>query len=514
MPTGTADTPADDVAGKRARIARRILLSAMLLGAFGDIAMRYAPDGLELLLWVAALTGAALTIARRAQRPLTREQHLWLAIALICAATHLWRDAEDLRVANAFGTLVALGLFAMSTSGRPVVSIFAARVRDVIEASVHVLHDVMTGMPMLVTQDATLHELRLPGRGRTRTAIRTLLLSIPLVAVFTWLLSRADPVFASMFRLPKVDVEPIISHTFLTGVLAWVSAGWIRGALFDRAPYQAPHERLSVRLGLAEITTSLGAVIVLFAVFVALQVRWLFGGADVVLATTGLTIAEYARRGFFELVAVAVLVLPLILGTGAIIDDRNVIRRHRQLSLVLLMLLVPIIASALLRMQLYMKHFGLSTDRLYVTALIAWLGIVSMAMARAVLRERSRSIAAIMVISGFVTLFTLVVVNPERMVVNVNLRRSSGQAVDYAYLARLSGDAIPTVVQALNAAEPSAESCKAALALRSTWLPRTAPTWNLGARRGREAVVEQLTSAELGRLCVGMSSGDTSVVRP
>ena len=36
--------------------------------------------------------------------------------------------------------------------------------------------------------------------------------------------------------------------------------------------------------------------------------------------TTGLTYADYARRGFFELVTVSVLVLPLLLlGGGAII---------------------------------------------------------------------------------------------------------------------------------------------------------------------------------------------------
>jgi hypothetical protein len=199
----------------------------------------------------------------------------------------------------------------------------------------------------------------------------------------------------------------------------------------------------------------------LFTIFVALQLRWLFGGADVVLATTGLTVAEYARRGFFELVAVATLVLPLILGTRAAVEDENVVRRHRQLSLALLVLLAAIMASALLRMRLYVGYFGLSTDRLYATALMAWLGMLSGAMALTVLRGRTRVFAAVTVLSGFVTLFTLNAINPDLLVARMNLNRSPGvRGVDYEYLARLSGDATPTVVQALSAAARDADGSR------------------------------------------------------
>ena len=66
---------------------------------------------------------------------------------------------------------------------------------------------------------------------------------------------------------------------------------------------------------MVEISTALTAVNVLFGLFVGMQVRWLFGGASVVNETTGLSVAAYARSGFFELVTVSALVLPLLLGT-------------------------------------------------------------------------------------------------------------------------------------------------------------------------------------------------------
>jgi hypothetical protein len=244
---------------------------------------------------------------------------------------------------------------------------------------------------------------------------------------------------------------------------------------------------------------------VLFAIFVGLQVRWLFGGADVVLATTGLTVAEYARRGFFELVAVAALVLPLILGTRAAIEDEMVIHRHRQLSLALIVLLAAIMASALLRMRLYVGYFGLTTDRLYATALMLWLGLVFGAMTLTVLRGRTRLFAASAVLSGFLTLFMLNAINPDLLVARVNLGRSPGvRSVDYVYLARLSGDATPTVVNALRASSPSPDACKAARSLRRRWLRPQDASWNLGGRRGRESVMSSLSETDVLRLCAGV----------
>ena len=68
----------------------------------------------------------------------------------------------------------------------------------------------------------------------------------------------------------------------------------------------AGQDWMPVRLGAIEAATVLIAVDILFAVFVVLQIAYLFGGQDT-LAATGLPYGEYARSGFFELVSVAVL---------------------------------------------------------------------------------------------------------------------------------------------------------------------------------------------------------------
>ncbi|MBK8057123.1 MAG: hypothetical protein IPK33_04330 [Gemmatimonadetes bacterium] len=155
-----------------------------------------------------------------------------------------WRDAEELRVANVLGTLVALSMFAMSAAGLPAPSILAARLRDVIAAGAYTVRDLLVGAPTLVARDADLFTLPAARGGASWTAVRALLLTAPLAFVFTVLLSRADPVFASFFRLPTLDVAPDRPAPGSFRGLAWLSAGWLRGAVLA-SPRAQPSRRTS-----------------------------------------------------------------------------------------------------------------------------------------------------------------------------------------------------------------------------------------------------------------------------
>jgi hypothetical protein len=162
---------------------------------------------------------------------------------------------------------------------------------------------------------------------------------------------------------------------------------------------------------------------------------------------------------------------------------------------------------------LYVGFFGLSTDRLYATAVMVWLGIVSLALARTVLRGWSRPFAAMTMVSAFVTLFALNAINPDMLVARVNLGRSTAEhGVDYVYLARLSGDATPAVVQALMTATPSTTSCTAVKSLLAKWPTNEDASWNLGGRRGRDAVVSNLSATDELRLCAGVPEAPAAPV--
>src|SRR5204863_448253 len=106
------------------------------------------------------------------------------------------------------------------------------------------------------------------------------------------------------------------------------------------------------------------------SIVVVVQLRYCFGGAALVEETSGLTYAEYARRGFFELMTASGLMLPILLGADELVRKGAApqIRVVRQLSGLLLAFLAVIMVSALQRMRLYVAAFGLSEQRLYATA--------------------------------------------------------------------------------------------------------------------------------------------------
>jgi len=171
-------------------------------------------------------------------------------------------------------------------------------------------------------------------------------------------------------------------------------------------------------LGIVETTTIFSLLNLLFLSFVLVQIRYFFGGAATVQATAGLTYAQYARSGFFELVWVAALVLPLLLGLHWLQKpgDARAQRLFTWQAAVQVALLFVIMASALARMRLYEGEYGLTELRLYTTAFMGWLALVFAWFTLTALRGRRERFA----FGAAVCAFALVV-NPDDRIVRANL---------------------------------------------------------------------------------------------
>jgi len=261
-------------------------------------------------------------------------------------------------------------------------------------------------------------------------------------------------------------------------------------------------------LGIVEVGIPLGTLSVIFLGFVVVQARYLFGGEAVILETAGLTYAQYARGGFFQLITVATLLLPLLLGAEWLLDTSRpgTVTRFRSLAIALLVLVGLIMLSALRRMQLYMDAYGLTEDRFYATAFMFWIGVVLALFSATVLRGMRNRFAFGMVTTGFATLAALNVVNPDAVIVRTNLARAeAGARLDLEAVGRLHADAIPELV-ARAPAVLTAEQCEVFRATVDRLAPREAVdwrTWNLGRARARRAL------RRYGRPdCAGLQSED------
>jgi len=527
QPQEAASTPSP-----RAVVARRALLGAALLGILADPLLRNEPWGVGLLVWMAAFAAVTVALVRQSGRTFSRESGVWLGVAVLFAAGLSWRDADMLRAFDVLAMLTALVLLAMSIAAIPVPGLAPARVRDLIRAAFGSGLDVATGVVPLAIRDAELHTaLRPSSEGRVRRVGRALVITAPIVLVFTLLLTRADPVFGSFFTFPDVEVDVLLSHVVIAGFFAWVTAGWLRRSLLAHTGADTPATPFPLTLGVTDVTVALGALTLLFAAFVIVQIGWLFGGEALVLRTTGLSYADYARRGFFELTVVAGLLLPVLLAAQALIPDSDfrTLRIFQRLAVPLVVLLGAMMLSAGARMRLYVQYYGISTDRLYATAFMIWLAIVFVWLAVTVLRSRPRSFATGLVASGFFVLFTLNVLNPDASVARANLARgdavvrAGAAGADVRYVASLGGDAVPVLVSALTGsgvgvdAAPAAERCASATILLGRWtgdrrarMARSWTQWNLARSRAARAV--RAREAELRQLaCPETRNEDPSV---
>jgi hypothetical protein len=465
--TGAAAALAGTTAGRDAALARTLLTHAILLGIAGDALLRGRP-GVGAFMWIVNVALAMVSLVWTTGRLVPPQARAWLMAAITFAAFVAWRDAEELRALNVIAVAASLGLAAMSVRS-PRGAALSHRVREVVWPAASAARHILLGL--IPSAAAVARAPRTHSPGLTLSAIaRAVAIAGAMLVVFGSLLQNADPVFASLIALLGFDLDTAVSHVVVIAALTWIVAGWSSSALTREKPATAPDE-LPFTLGLADMSAALGSLIVLFTAFVAAQVGLLFGGEEFLRERTGLTAAEYARGGFFQLVFVVFLVVPVLMATRAALKPGpELARRHTTLALPVIALLGAIACSAVLRLRLYVSLYGLTTDRLYALAFVAWLSVLLLWFAATVLRDQGRAFVAGAALSAAGALCAMNVLSPDAFVARYNVVRAPGPAqvgpamLDVTYLARLSGDAAPHIVRGLLLPSPQRDGTRYRLA--------------------------------------------------
>ncbi len=435
--------------GDKTKLGLAILLSAAILGILSDLLLRAIPWGLNVPLWILSFVALAVALMSRSGSVFSWESR-WLAVPLLLfAALFVWRDSDTLAVLNGLAVVVSISLFAVrSTSGRLAIS----GISDYLYRGMQAIAFASAGILPTVIRDIQWRELRGGGYAPLFSVLRGIAISAPLLLVFGALFVAADAVFEDIVsNLFDFDLAEIFGHLVLFGFVAWISAGLLHAAVTGERLPQPPERPAFLSLGIVEIGVVLGLLNALFLAFVLVQARYFFGGASRVLSSNGLTYAEYARRGFFELVVVAALVIPILLiAHWLLIPEKP---RHailfRSLAGTLVGLLLIVMASALQRMRLYTAEFGLTESRLYTTAFMLWMLVVLILVVLTVLRDRRDLFASGALLGGFLAIVILNALNPDNLIVRTNVARlERGEEFDAAYLASLSADAVPALAAA------------------------------------------------------------------
>lgn len=276
-----------------------------------------------------------------------------------------------------------------------------------------------------------------------------------LLLIMVPLLAGADAVFAGLVDglVPSVDVPAVIRW----GAVFVVAGSGAAGALYLLAGPPPPADdddpssdpgRGPRRFSLLEWGIPVGALTIVFAAFVATQVAVLFGGDGYVQRTAGLTYAEYARSGFWQLSIVSLLTLAVI---GVVLrfaaQDGVTERRWLRIAIaVVIGLVLVIVASALHRMWTYQQAYGFTLLRLLVEVFEGWIALVYLMLLASLVRLRRYWVPRAAIGAALTTLLALSVLNPEGFVADRNIARwQSGKSLDTYYLSDLSPDALPAI---------------------------------------------------------------------
>lgn len=207
-----------------------------------------------------------------------------------------------------------------------------------------------------------------------------------------WLVARvlmdADALFALVAGKVLRGVELRFSPSLGRLILAVCAAPFVFSLLYFAAHTQQKErqERERRQWDSLPAVILLGALDALYLFFLAVQSAALFGDRAY-LAQAGISFAEYARSGFFQLVGLAGLNVAIILTAVWICRES---RALRFLSTALVALTAVLLVSAAWRMTLYVSAYGLSFKRLLTYWGMGMLGILLGLTVRKVWRREFR----------------------------------------------------------------------------------------------------------------------------
>lgn len=443
----------------------RFLWTVIALGWALDFLFWEKAPGINFALYVVlCLTVGIVLLRTDGHKPARNALFLLPIIIMFALITFLRREPMTVFL-SVVVTLFLMGLFALSFLGGrwPIYSVMDymhgfLRLSGSMVARVLVFSGERK---QAAASNGEQPEARKRGASPLWPVLRGILIALPIVAIFAALLSSADVIFGQrlgdfieLFKLEKLP-EYIFRLVYIL-VAAYALAG-----VFLHAASQSKDEKLvgeekpviAPFLGFIEAAIVLGSVTALFATFVFIQFQYFFGG-QANIQIDGYTYSEYARRGFGELVAVAVFSLLLILIAGSVTRRESETQRRifSGLGIGIVALVVVMLVSAFQRLLLYEAAYGFSRLRTYTHVFILWLAVllVAVVVLEILHRERIFALAALFASLGFV--LSLGVMNVDGFIVRQNVDRAvQGETFDASYLTGLSTDSVPALAAAYQA---------------------------------------------------------------
>ncbi|HEY4663042.1 MAG TPA: DUF4173 domain-containing protein, partial [Candidatus Humimicrobiaceae bacterium] len=207
------------------------------------------------------------------------------------------------------------------------------------------------------------------------------------------------------------------------------------------------------------LLTILVLINVIYAIFSIIQFTYLFGGSSFVLPSS-YTYAEYARRGFLELILVSIINFGILLFGITFVkkDNKRIFVAIRIFLTLLVIFTFILLVSAFYRMLVYEQAYGFTYLRIFVQTfmiMLFFLFIINIIYIwypkLPIIKSYFIITLAIYIIMNFANVDVIIAKN------NINRYFETGQ-IDMVYLKSLSYDAIPEMQRLLISVKSSSDS--------------------------------------------------------
>lgn len=281
------------------------------------------------------------------------------------------------------------------------------------------------------------------GRDKKQNSVKGLVIgiavTIPVLAAVIALLMSADLAFSDMMQniFKDWNVADVFGN-IIVGILLFFCAAGLIFSLHTRMPGVVIKQDKMINFNRVAIKLLVGCVDAVLAIFTVLQFAYLFAGN----VPAGYTYATYAQNGFWQLVAVAVIVAAVVLLVKKSVEVQKGNNKSIRLMLGLLCALTEIIlVSAFWRMALYEQAYSFSNLRIFTQAfMVATAGAFIVLIIS--LKKPVLNIKKWIFIVGMVVYLGLNFMNVDAFIAQQNVAMGK-EKTDVQYLTQLSVDALP-----------------------------------------------------------------------
>lgn len=311
----------------------------------------------------ATVFGWYLLLLAALGKPTTRPKETWALLPAILALACSFALHSN-RMLQAWNFLVVLGLLGIHTAAWSSATLLAWWRPAMLFQRLRLL---LRGM--FLRLGAACSALSPPCKSEKARTLGPLLLGLGgaglLLVFLVPILVSADALFAAATASLGAWLGRYFTLSLWKLTLALAATPFVFGLLYELSRPAAPKAEPSARRKADALVfvVILGALDALYVLFLAVQSAGLFGGAAY-LAQRGITYAEWARSGFFQMVGVSVVNLSVTMAALTFASRNGQSwKALRGLSAFLLLESLVLLGSAAWRMTLYISAYGLSFKR-------------------------------------------------------------------------------------------------------------------------------------------------------